>query len=39
MVFDIGNVILNFDAERVLREYTSLEEEWEFILKNVINSP
>ena len=39
MVFDIGNVILNFDAERVLREYTSLEEEREFILKNVINSP
>ncbi len=39
MVFDIGNVILNFDVERVLREYTSLEEEREFILKNVINSP
>lgn len=27
MVFDIGNVILNFDVERVLREYTPLEEE------------
>ena len=39
MVFDIGNVILNFDVERVLREYTFLEEEREFILKNVINSP
>lgn len=39
MVLDIGNVTLNFDVERVLREYTSLEEEWEFILKNVINSP
>lgn len=39
LVFDIGNVILNFNVERVLREYTSLEEEREFILKNVINSP
>ena len=39
MVFDIGNVILNFDVERVLRKYTSLEKEREFILKNVINSP
>ena len=39
IVFDIGNVILNFDYNRVVKEYTSNKKEQEFILNNIINSP
>lgn len=39
IVFDIGNVILNFDSRRVLNEYTSSKEDQSFIMKYIINSP
>lgn len=39
IVFDIGNVILNFDIKRVLKEYTSDSNTRKFILDNIINSP
>ena len=39
IVFDIGNVILNFDIKRVLKEYTSDSNIRKFILDNIINSP
>lgn len=39
IVFDIGNVILNFDIKRVLMEYTSDSNIRKFILDNIINSP
>ena len=39
IIFDIGNVILNFDIKRVLNEYTGNEEDRQFILDNIINSP
>lgn len=39
LVFDIGNVILNFDIKDVLNKYTSDKEEQQFILENIINSP
>ena len=39
IVFDIGNVILNFDLNYVLPTFTTNEEEQKFILNNIINSP
>lgn len=39
IVFDIGNVILNFDIKSVLKEYTSDFNTRKFILDNIINSP
>ena len=39
IIFDIGNVILNFNINEVLQKFTSNEVEKEFILKNIINSP
>lgn len=39
IVFDIGNVILNFDIKGVLIEYTSDSNIRKFILDNIINSP
>ena len=39
IVFDIGNVILNFDLNRVLNSYTINKNEQQFILDNIINSP
>ena len=39
IVFDIGNVILNFNYKEVLNEYTSDEEQQKFIENNIINSP
>ena len=39
IVFDIGNVILNFDYMKVISQYTDSIEEKKFILDNIINSP
>ena len=39
IVFDIGNVILNFNYKEVLNKYTSDEEQQKFIENNIINSP
>ena len=39
IVFDIGNVILNFNYKEVLNEYTSDKEQQKFIENNIINSP
>ena len=39
IVFDIGNVILNFDYRKVIEQFTSLEEEKNFIMDNIIHSP
>ena len=39
VVFDIGNVILNFDYMKVISEYTDSIEEQKFILDNIMNSP
>lgn len=39
VIFDIGNVILNFNLSRVLPEFTDNEEEQKFIINNIINSP
>ena len=39
IVFDIGNVILNFDYKNVIRKYTNKVEEQKFIIDNIINSP
>lgn len=39
VVFDIGNVILNFDISKVLFSFTKDEEIRKFILDNIINSP
>lgn len=39
VVFDIGNVILNFNLTDVLNKYTSNKKEQKFILKNIIHSP
>ena len=39
IVFDIGNVILNFDYIKVISEYTDSIEEKKFILDNIMNSP
>ena len=39
IIFDIGNVILNFNYKEVLNEYTSDKEQQKFIENNIINSP
>lgn len=39
VIFDIGNVIFNFDVCSVLASFTEDKEEGKFILDNVINSP
>lgn len=39
IIFDIGNVILNFNLSNVLPAFTDNKEEQKFILDNVINSP
>lgn len=39
IIFDIGNVILNFNIKEVLQKFTSNKVEQKFILKNIINSP
>lgn len=39
IIFDIGNVILNFNIKEVLQKFTSNKIEQKFILKNIINSP
>lgn len=39
IIFDIGNVILNFDHNKVIEKFTKDTEEQKFILENIINSP
>lgn len=39
IIFDIGNVILNFDLDKVLPKFIENEDDQKFILDNVINSP
>lgn len=39
IIFDIGNVILNFNINDVLKEFTNNVNEQNFILENIINSP
>ena len=39
IVFDIGNVILNFKLEEILPKFTDDAKEKKFIIDNIINSP
>lgn len=39
IIFDIGNVILNFNLDEILPKFTKNIEEQKFILDNIINSP
>ena len=39
IVFDIGNVILNFDLNYILPKFTENGDEQDFIVDNIINSP
>lgn len=39
IIFDIGNVILNFNLLDILPAFTENEEEQKFIFNNIINSP
>jgi putative hydrolase of the HAD superfamily len=39
IIFDIGNVILNFNTTEVLQKFTNNKNEQKFILDNIINSP
>ena len=39
IIFDIGNVILNFNLLNVLASFTKNKDEQKFILNNIINSP
>lgn len=39
VVFDIGNVILNFDLSKVLPAFTDDVQEQKFIFDNIISSP
>ena len=39
IIFDIGNVILNFRTINVIKEFTSDKEKQNFIYNNIINSP
>ena len=37
VIFDIGNVILNFNLSYVLPAFTDNQQEHKFILDNIIN--
>ena len=39
IIFDIGNVILQFDIKEVIPNFTKKEGEKQFIINNIINSP
>lgn len=39
VIFDIGNVILNFDLDYILPKFTENSDEQDFIVDNIINSP
>ena len=39
IIFDIGNVILQFDIKEVISNFTKKESEKQFIINNIINSP
>ena len=39
VIFDIGNVILKFNVEEVLKKFTDSQEEQKFIMENIIKSP
>lgn len=39
IIFDIGNVILQFDVEEIISNFTRKESEKQFIINNIINSP
>ena len=39
IIFDIGNVILNFDIDRVLNNITGDSSEQKFIMDYIYNSP
>lgn len=39
IIFDIGNVIFNFDFDRVLAKFTSDPIEQKFIMENIYKSP
>ena len=39
IIFDIGNVILNFDYEKVINQFTNIEYEQKFIMNNILHSP
>lgn len=39
VIFDIGNVILNFDLNYILPKFTKNSDEQDFIVDNIINSP
>lgn len=39
IIFDIGNVILNFDLSVILPKFTENKNEQKFIIQNIINSP
>ena len=39
VIFDIGRVILHFEVDEILKEYTDSEEERVFIKNEVYNSP
>lgn len=39
IIFDIGNVILQYDIKEVIPNFTKKESEKQFIINNIINSP
>lgn len=39
IIFDIGNVTLNFNLLEVIPSFTKNKDEQKFILDNIINSP
>ena len=39
IIFDFGNVLMTFNAKEIAKKFTSSEEEQDFIVNNVVNSP
>lgn len=39
VIFDIGNIILNFDRDEVLSHFVDTEEEREWMIKNIVETP
>ncbi len=39
IIFDIGNVILHFDLEKVLPHFAKTEVERNFLIQEVVHSP
>ena len=39
IIFDLGNVIINYNQKNIINSFTTDEEETDYIIKEIFNSP